>query len=112
MKYKCIKETEWFKVWAVYEENEEWFIESDGCYWKNNFRKYFQEVQEEPVKKPKWKVGDKVVLDIENVITRYWLIQAVVWNENNRYYKTFWDENWEWDRLRCPTPEELSLYFN
>lgn len=66
---------------------------------------FIEEVKETP--KPRWKVGDYVVKEYSNLTPEYIKI-AQVWLWNSKEYLYNW--NYE-EKLRDPTPEELSLYF-
>ncbi len=106
---KCIKDTIGCNIGDVYEEFTSWYISSSRQWfnydWKN-WTEYFQEVKEEEVNKPRWKVGDYVVTKNEFLI-QYIKISRIKYDEPIFVYE------WEFTEgeLRDPKQEELKIYF-
>ena len=112
MKVKCIKDTIGFKEWDVWEAEWDYLVKG----YKRSYTdwslypEYFQEVVEEEVKKPRWKVGDKVVVPLNyrwevNVYTNIHCI-GISKKDWSFEYNNLPEED-----FRSPTPEELELYF-
>lgn len=104
-KVLCIKDTIGFKKGKEYitSGTNDSLIKSDFWFyslWKE-YTEYFQEVVEEEVRKPKFKIWDKVVMD------NYYIIVTEI--ENGKDYLYNW---WSEKSIRLATPEEIELYYN
>lgn len=108
-KVLCIKDTIGFNKGETYETV--WnFIKSNidtHVFW-SRFPEYFQEVVDKSLEtKPRWKVGDKVVID-----SKWWDKQYFIINNIKEYCNGWYSANdYPVEILRIPTQEELSLYF-
>lgn len=123
MKYKLLKDTPWIANGSIIElvdgdmsiDNDRfvvynnWKYSSETYDWitwlTENHKEDFEEIKETP--KPRWKVGDNVVIEIAWWDTRYGKIEWIMWVN----YKSCGWENWMEDKFRDPTQEELDTYF-
>ena len=112
MEVKCIKDTIGFKkgdTYFSYIHDGNHIIWDVGFYFVEfkKFPEYFQEVKEEEIIRPNYKVGDYCVYE-KNFDKKYIKINKIEFNAN-------WDYLYNWAYtytfLREPTKQELKLYF-
>ena len=111
MRVKCIKDTIGYKSWKIYEAVQGKLLFWDDLvdrYWEK-YPDYFQEVKEEKINKPRWKVGSPVVLIWEWNNNEFTNIESIIDCSPHLYVIS--NHNWSIENLRDPTPEELKTYF-
>lgn len=115
MKYKVLKSFQtdtliWRNVWEIYENKRShvnlrfWITIVNRELIEQGF---IEEVKETPKqKKPKWKIGERVVFDCNSGEKKYIKLFEIQTGKTYFYNKYYTESE-----LRDPTEEELKLYF-